>query len=273
MVTGGNMANKKVKQPELNQPQAFRKLRVYNLVMGSFHLAQSILILFLSNSFSLPVTTNFIGGGPGGITFKPPEVLFDLPVGPMVAIFLLLSATAHFLLSLPGIFEWYKTNLSKGINYARWYEYALSSSIMIVLIAMLSGIYDVATLIAIFGANAAMNLFGLMMELHNQTTSKTNWLSYTFGCFAGFIPWVAISIYFFGAISQASENIPTFVYFILPTLFVFFFSFALNMWLQYKKSGKWRDYLFGERVYVFLSLTAKTALAWQVFGGALAGGS
>lgn len=101
------MANKKAKQSESNQLQTFKKLRVYNLVMGSFHLAQSILILFLSNNFSLPVTTNFIGGGPGGITFKPPEMLFDLPIGPMVAIFLLLSAIAHFLLSSPGVFEWY----------------------------------------------------------------------------------------------------------------------------------------------------------------------
>jgi hypothetical protein len=59
------------------------------------------------------------------------------------------------------------------------------------------------------------------------------------------------------------------VYVILPTLFVFFFSFALNMVFQYKKVGKWRDYLYGERVYILLSLIAKSALAWQVFAGTL----
>jgi hypothetical protein len=42
------------------------------------------------------------------------------------------------------------------------------------------------------------------------------------------------------------------------------------MLLQYKKVGPWRDYLFGERMYVLLSLVAKSALAWQVFGGTLA---
>jgi len=42
------------------------------------------------------------------------------------------------------------------------------------------------------------------------------------------------------------------------------------MVLQYKKVGPWRDYLFGERMYVLLSLVAKSALAWQVFGGTLA---
>jgi heliorhodopsin len=43
-------------------------------------------------------------------------------------------------------------------------------------------------------------------------------------------------------------------------------------WLQYRRVGPWRDYLYGERGYIVLSLTAKSALAWQVFGGTLAGG-
>ena len=78
-----------------------------------------------------------------------------------------------------------------------------------------------------------------------------------------------IALFFFGSLSTADEAIPTFVYFIVPILFVFFFSFALNMALQYKKVGPWRNYLFGERMYVLLSLVAKSALAWQVFMGTL----
>jgi hypothetical protein len=42
------------------------------------------------------------------------------------------------------------------------------------------------------------------------------------------------------------------------------------MFLQYKKVGRWKDYLFGERMYIILSLTAKTLLAWQIFAGTLA---
>ena len=41
------------------------------------------------------------------------------------------------------------------------------------------------------------------------------------------------------------------------------------MVLQYKRVGPWRDYLFGEAVYVLLSLTAKSALAWQIFASTL----
>jgi hypothetical protein len=41
------------------------------------------------------------------------------------------------------------------------------------------------------------------------------------------------------------------------------------MILQYKQVGKWKDYLYGEKVYIILSLVAKTLLAWQVFIGTL----
>ncbi|MBI0582557.1 MAG: heliorhodopsin HeR, partial [Methanomassiliicoccales archaeon] len=60
-----------------------------------------------------------------------------------------------------------------------------------------------------------------------------------------------------------------FVYGIMISIAFFFNVFAINMILQYKKVGKWKDYLYGERVYIILSLVAKTALAWQVFSGTM----
>jgi len=63
--------------------------------------------------------------------------------------------------------------------------------------------------------------------------------------------------------------VPGFVYAIYVSLFVFFNIFALNQFLQYKQVGRWKDYLFGERMYIVLSLVAKSLLAWQVFFGTL----
>jgi hypothetical protein len=249
---------------------SFKRLRIYNVLMGLLHLGQAAAVFFLSNNFTLPITTSFLSYSPEmGKLWPATDILVNLPLGPMVAIFLLISAIAHFTIASPGVFGWYTRNLEKGINYARWYEYAFSASIMIVLIGMLCGIYDLGTLIMAFALTAVMNLCGLIMEVHNQLTVRTNWTSYIIGCIAGIVPWVAIAIYFFGSLSTAEGAVPTFVYFILPTLFVFFFSFALNMVFQYKKIGPWREYLFGERIYVLLSLVAKSALAWQVFAGTL----
>jgi hypothetical protein len=95
---------------------------------------------------------------------------------------------------------------------------------MIVVIAMLAGIYDVASLTLIFAMNASMILFGWLMELHNQTTARTNWTAYWFGCLAGAVPWIAIAVYLAGAADP-----PAFVYAIFASLFLFFNVFAVNM--------------------------------------------
>ena len=198
-----------------------------------------------------------------------PRLAYELRFGPAVAVFLLLSAIAHGILSTFG-YNWYVSHLKKGMNPARFYEYALSSSLMIVLIGMLVGLWDLGALILIFGLNATMNLFGHMMELHNQTTARTDWTAYIYGCIAGIIPWIVIVLYFYSSLSSAGAEPPAFVYAIIPTIFVFFSTFAVNMLLQYKKVGPWKDYLFGERMYIILSLVAKTALAWQIYAGTLA---
>ena len=250
--------------------KTYRGLRRFNLAMGLLHLVQGVFMILVSNDTAYPIFTNFLRFDRETFSLTPdPQLAFELPFGAAVAVFLLLSAAAHFALATFG-FGWYVRNLQRGMNPARFYEYALSSSLMIVLIGMLVGLWDLGALILIFGLNATMNLFGILMELHNQTTPKTNWTAYIYGCIAGIIPWVVIALYFLGAINSSGAEPPAFVYAILPTIFVFFNIFAVNMVLQYRKVGPWRDYLFGERVYIVLSLTAKTALAWQIWAGTLA---
>ena len=251
------------------EPQ-YEKLRIWNIFMGFLHLVQGLLIVLLTNDFTTPITTSFLTYNQSmGKLWPQTDVLVNVPFGILVAVFLFISAVAHFTISSPGVYGWYVNNLKKGINYARWIEYSFSASLMIVLIALLCGVYDLGSLIMAFALTGVMNLCGMVMEVHNQTTPKTNWLSFWVGCIAGIAPWVAIAIYFFGSLASSNGGVPGFVYAILPILFVFFFCFAVNMALQYKKVGPWRDYLFGERVYILLSLIAKSALAWQVFAGTL----
>jgi hypothetical protein len=250
--------------------ERLRGLRRFNAIMGLLHLVQGVLMIAISNDTTYPIYTNFLRFDRDASALVPdPKLAYELPFGPAVAVFLLISAVAHFYLSTIG-YKWYVKNIKKGMNPARFYEYALSSSLMIVLIGMLVGVWDLGTMIAIFGINAMMNFFGIMMELHNQTTEKTNWTSFIFGCIAGIVPWIVVIMYVIGAIQSSGAEPPGFVYAIIASIFVFFNIFAVNMFLQYKKVGRWKDYLFGERMYIILSLTAKTALAWQIFAGTLA---
>jgi hypothetical protein len=241
------------------------RLRTFNVVMGALHFLQGVAILALTNDFTLPVTATFLNDAPG---LAPPSLTewFDVRIGWGVAAFVFLSAIAHWLIAAPGIYSWYRTNLLRNRNYARWIEYSLSSSLMVVLIAMLTGISDAAALLALFGVNASMILFGWLQERYEDPGSG-GWLPYWFGVIAGAVPWIAIGIFLWSPTTENSP--PTFVYAIFVTLFIFFNSFAINMALQYRRVGKWRDYLFGESAYIVLSLVAKSALAWQVFAGTL----
>ena len=252
------------------QTKKLHRLRRFNLIMGFLHLIQGVVMIIISNDTTYPIYTNFLTFNIDTFTLQPdPQLWYELPFGPAVAVFLLLSAFAHFSLASYG-YNWYVKKLKQGMNPARFYEYALSSSLMIVLIGMLVGIWDLGAIILIFALNATMNLFGIMMEYHNQYTEKTRWTSFIFGSIAGIVPWIVIVMHFLSAITSADADPPGFVYAIIPTIFVFFNIFAVNMVLQYKKVGPWKDYLFGERVYIILSLLAKTVLAWQIFAGTLA---
>lgn len=254
------------------------KLRRFNLIMGGLHLIQGIAMLFLATNviqkigeFSPEISQFYLAFNPETRSLETASrVLFELPFGVMVASFLFISAIAHALVSIPKkLNEIYNADLVKGINKFRWFEYALSSSIMIALIATLFGIYDIASLILIFIVNATMNLFGLVMEQLNVGRSKDNieWGPFIWGSIAGVAPWIAILLYMFG--TGNFGEVPWFVWAIVGTYFVAFNTFPINMILQYKKVGKWADYLYGERVYIVLSLVAKSILAWLVLFGAM----
>ena len=245
-----------------------QKLRRSNIIAGVLHLTQMIVVLVLANDFTLPIVARYMAGPPG-TTFAEPITLLDAPIGLTVAIFLGLSAFFHFLVASPQFFGRYSAGLAQQRNYFRWVEYSMSSSVMIVLIALITGVSDVAAIVAIFGANAAMILFGWLQEKY-ETPGNGGWLPFIFGCIAGIVPWLALIFYVLSIGGPADTSAPAFVYGIVISIFLFFNSFALVQWLQYKKVGKWSDYLRGERTYITLSLVAKSALAWQIFASTLA---
>jgi len=244
-----------------------QSLRKTNVLAGLLHLGQMIAVLALSNDFALPITATYMSGPPGS-SFAPPVVLFSTPVGLTVAILLGLSALAHFIVASPQFFGRYSAGIAAQRNYFRWVEYAISSSVMIVLIAQVTGVAEISAIISIFGVNASMILFGWLQEKYENPGSG-GWLPFIFGCITGLVPWLVLLFYVFSIGGVSDTSAPAFVYGIVFTIFVFFNSFALVQWLQYKKVGKWSDYIRGERTYITLSLIAKSALAWQIFANTL----
>jgi len=253
-------------------PITFAELKKWNLIAGILHFVQALLMLVASQAvdriseFYQPLTTNFlVYNDTSGFLEPGSKDVGKVYIGPVVSVFLFLSAIAHLGVITPMYWPTYCADIRKGLNRARWYEYAISSSLMICLIALLFGCYDVATLLLIITCNASMNLFGLLMEQINQYTEEIEWSAFWFGCFSGATPWIVTLMYFIGGGNL--DKIPGFVYGIFVSYAIFFNTFPINMLLQYKKVGRWADYRYGEKGYIFLSLVSKSLLAWVVFGG------
>jgi hypothetical protein len=259
-------------------PISFSYLKRFNTAAGILHLIQGILMLGLGtmlewerNIYTFYTKITITEGPPLVFEVVPdPQIMVTIGyIGVIVASFPLLSALAHFIIAFAKN-DKYNENLKKGMNPYRWYEYAFSSSIMIALIALFLGVWDFWSLVMIFTLNAMMTMFGFLMEKLNQYTKKTDWSAFILGTISGFLPWVVLYAYFIASILSTGLEVPTFVYAILFVYFIVFNIFALNMVLQYKGVGRWKDYLYGERFYIILSFAAKTILAWLVFVGIFA---
>jgi len=259
--------------------RAEKRLWYWNLSMGIMHLvwACACLAMGLGTSRSgkfkiLQITTypDWSGGAYGPVAKMQMRGL--VPFTALTSGFAWMSAAAHFLVLI--LFKQYIADLRIGINRFRWFEYAGSSSLMIVLIAMLFGVWDVHTLFLLGSVNACMNLFGYSFEAQNTPGKKVDWSNFVFGCFAGACPWAVVLSYVF---STSGNGVPGFVWAILVVYIVMFNTFPVNMVLQYGQIGAWyRDeahgfpgggYYFGEKIYQILSLVAKSLLLWLVVGG------
>lgn len=258
-------------------PISFGYLKRFNIGAGILQLINAIMMLALTFALTWPSGTDLYTfyltfahvspTNPAIFGAPNPQIIFTIEnLGVLLAAFPLISAIAHFIIAFPKN-KSYNEHLRNGMNPYRWYEYAFSSSIMIWIIATFVGIWDFWSLAMIFVLNAMMIMFGYLMELVNQRTEKTIWSPFILGSISGGFPWVVLFAYFGGAVESSQGNVPNFVYVIFAVYFVLFMSFAVNQVLQYKAVGKWRDYLYGERMYIVLSFVAKTLLVWLVFGG------
>ncbi|MDX2380900.1 MAG: heliorhodopsin HeR [Acidimicrobiia bacterium] len=238
-------------------------LRRWNFGLAVLHAVQAALILILASDFAIAITTA-PPQGPPGTRLPEAETLADVRIGAAVALFLMLAAIDHLVTATFGRAT-YEADLRQGINRFRWVEYSLSATVMVVLIALYSGITEITALIAIAGANVAMILFGWLQERSNPPDrTETTMMPFWFGTLAGIAPWIAI---WFNVVTAG--EVPAFVYGIVIAETILFFSFGLNQWMQYRRVGSWSKYLFGEKTYLVLSLVAKSLLAWQIYGGSL----
>jgi hypothetical protein len=242
-------------------------LQILHLIAGICHIAQSITVTVLTSrrkripQYDITLPTSYQK------TSSKTDCSY---LQWLVPIFSLLSAANHLIAVF--FYQDYITLLSVSFGAVcwRWIEYTFSASIMIWIIAQLSGISNIFVLCSLVNSNVLLQLAGYVIE----STGDNNYLYTMLGYFLFITTWIPIICTFIVSLCRAKEKPACYIYFIVFSQLFLFLTFGLvsTISLYHLKKGdddratiiKWR-----EISYIILSLVAKTFLTWLVFGGVI----
>jgi hypothetical protein len=187
----------------------------------------------------------------------------------LVVVFFLFTALFHIIYASDvfgtGIYTQMITNSN---NYIRWIEYAISSTIMTFLIAIVSGVKSFEVVVLLLLMNVAMILCGQVIEA-----------SYSFNVkfIATLIGWIllgGIVLIFFSSFfitlneaKQQGFSVPSWVYAIIFPLVLWYSSFGIVSLLQAFRNRTPKNYTKYEKAYIMLSLFSKVNLGIAIAFG------
>lgn len=189
---------------------------------------------------------------------------WDLPITALVALFFVLSASAH-LLNATLLRSWYLSELERCRTPTRWIEYSLSAPTMIVIIAYSLGVRSRTELLAITTLVSITMPFGYWVEVVARPASHTAWtlplhtrlLPWWLGHLPQTVAWLLIILQFYDG-ADPVDKAPDFVHVILWTELVLFFSFGFaSLWSQLQPPERFYQ---GELLFQILSLVSKGLL-------------
>ncbi|GAB3252403.1 heliorhodopsin HeR [Nocardioides dilutus] len=233
---------------------AASRFRSAHAGLAVVHLVQAVLVLVIAGDTRIAIHDQ-TGASAG-------SSLLDVSVGVLMAAYFVAAALNHGL-SATLLRRFYEAELAHGRNRIRWAEFAVSAPILMLLIALYTGVTDLAPLVVIGAATIVMIVCGWMQESLNPPDRRTTTMvPFWSGVLAALVPWSIVAAHLMDA-----PNDQDFVVSIFLSLFILWACFGVNQWLQYYRFGPWSDYYYGEQTYLVLSLVAKSALAWQIVAG------
>lgn len=278
-------------------------LLCFNVIAASCHLCLFILCIVIGSvvgdkDFFTPylnVHEAEIGIDTNMSTFSVENVVVTnrrlgsgISIPLMTTLFFGITSLFHLAISFDiGLFQlnsFYLKQLYESHNYARWVEYSITASIMIVLIANPVGIQDIRSLLLVVALCVTTMLFGAICDLIsaaniNDRKSYTNWDQMTAVYLMGWVPYMSMWAIIFSQFAANADNetvltssngtitdrlkMPDVVYLIVIGQFVLFTSFGFVQGVQIYLGPS--RYYYGEVAYVILSLTSKAFLGIVYF--------
>jgi hypothetical protein len=177
-------------------------------------------------------------------------------ISSLVVAFFGVTAAFHLFYALnPG--NLYLNAVKNGNNYFRWLEYSISATIMILIIAVLSGVKDTQNYFLLLTSAFGMIWTGQWFE-----TSKgaSRWVPIIVGFILLAGPLIVIWNSFKRRLDEAKAagfNLPSWLWATVIILFIFYTSFGVVPMVQAFKGGNYRNY---EKTYLTLSLASKATL-------------
>lgn len=192
--------------------------------------------------------------------------VLDVDLRGMIAIIMVLSAI------LPAL---YLTKLKKRYQAAlkgrflpwRWAGIAATFSLMTLVVSLLSGANELFTLKLIAGATVLSGVLGWLAEKQNNKGAELEKNSFIMAVFAGLLPWLLIAGYAVSTVIYGMVSAPWYVYALYVIVLGGTVALLINQWKQYRRVGRWSDYIYAERNYVLISLLTTVLFAAVLIAG------
>lgn len=172
----------------------------------------------------------------------------------------------------------YSSMLANGNNWIRWVEYAITATLMIFVISLISGMKDYSFVILTLCIFPVLMLQGQTVEralTDSDCTGATRVSDILVPTLTGWAILIGVFALIIRAFNQrisevktAGFTVPAWLYFVIYPMLVWFASFGVVQVVQIYKTAKGRiNYLNYERAYLWLSLFSKAFLGLFVAFG------
>jgi hypothetical protein len=163
----------------------------------------------------------------------------------------------------------YLNEIKRGYNRYRWLEYAITSTMMIFVLSIISGIKDYDTVYELCVLNAVLMSLGYFLEQGVNKEVKIVALV------IGFLIVVAIFVTLFrnfylrlNEVDNLGRDLPSWLNYVLVPMFLWWLSFGVVAALNVANQGR-MDYDFAryEKYYIYLSFLAKANMGYYLTFG------
>lgn len=254
-------------------------LQRINISAAVLHLGMAVLsivwwIVLMDSTNKSTIQTDLVGIEPEivqGVTVKLNIVQYvahhDLMLITLLVVFFCVTGCFHIMYAAKN--DFYEGMIAREQQWLRWVEYAISASIMILIIGFSMGCKILSEMICMTVLTILIMACGFLVEYtlaNRQSSDKSIPILVTCMAWLMFLSvWYILGQAFFSAVLRDSAEVPGFVYLIFIVMLVLYSLFGFVQ--AFYVGGKFKTYRQMEITYISLSFVSKASLGFLLLGG------